>query len=81
MIGIFLIVHYLGLDHIGHAYGAFNLHIKDKLSEMDEIIAKIYSKIRKNDLLLITGDHEMADQGGHGGLDHHRLKQFLFIIN
>jgi len=52
---------------------------------MDEIIEKIYSKITKNDLLLITGDHEMADQGGHGGLDHHRLKymfqQFLFLIN
>ena len=27
-----LIVHYLGLDHIGHASGAFNSLIKDKLS-------------------------------------------------
>jgi ethanolaminephosphotransferase len=62
-----LIVHYLGLDHIGHASGAFNSLIKDKLSEMDEIIEKIYSKMTKNDLLLITGDHGMVDKGGHGG--------------
>jgi ethanolaminephosphotransferase len=62
-----LIIHYLGLDHIGHASGAFNSLIKDKLSEMDEIIEKIYLKMSKTDLLLITGDHGMADQGGHGG--------------
>src|SRR5205814_2112340 len=52
---------------IGHASGAFNSLIKDKLFEMDEIIEKIYSKITQNDLLIITGDHGMADQGGHGG--------------
>jgi ethanolaminephosphotransferase len=62
-----LIAHYLGLDHIGHASGAFNSLIKDKLSEMDEIIEKIFSKMTKNDLLIITGDHGMADKGGHGG--------------
>jgi hypothetical protein len=28
---------------------------------MDEIIEKIYSKMTKNDLLLITGDHGMVD--------------------
>ncbi|UJR24086.1 hypothetical protein I4U23_027053 [Adineta vaga] len=63
----FLIVHYLGLDHIGHAHGAFNSFIKEKLIEMDEIIEYIYSKINSNDLILITGDHGMIDQGGHGG--------------
>jgi ethanolaminephosphotransferase len=63
----FLIVHYLGLDHIGHASGAFNSLIKDKLSEMDDVINQIYSKMNQNDLLIITGDHGMADKGGHGG--------------
>jgi len=62
-----LIVHYLGLDHIGHALGAFNSLIQDKLFEMDDVIEKIYSKMNENDLLIITGDHGMADKGGHGG--------------
>lgn len=62
-----LIVHYLGLDHIGHALGAFNSLIEDKLSEMDEVIENIYSKMNENDLLIVTGDHGMADKGGHGG--------------
>jgi ethanolaminephosphotransferase len=36
---------------------------------MDAIIKKIYSKLnlKKNDILIIAGDHAMADQGGHGG--------------
>ncbi|CAF5003240.1 unnamed protein product, partial [Rotaria sp. Silwood1] len=62
-----LIVHYLGLDHIGHAHGAFNYLIKNKLNEYDEIINLIYSKMNDNDILIITGDHGMADKGGHGG--------------
>lgn len=63
----FLIVHYLGLDHIGHAHGALNSFIKEKLIEMDHVIEYVYSKMNRNDLLLITGDHGMIDQGGHGG--------------
>ena len=62
-----LIVHYLGLDHIGHAIGAFNSLVEEKLSEMDEVIERIYSKMSSNDLLIVTGDHGMADKGGHGG--------------
>jgi ethanolaminephosphotransferase len=62
-----LIVHYLGLDHIGHAFGAFNSFVKEKLIEMDQVIEKIFSVMSKNDILIITGDHGMADQGGHGG--------------
>ncbi len=62
-----LIIHYLGLDHIGHASGAFNSLIENKLSEMDEIVDKIYWKISENDLLIIRGDHGMVNQGGYGG--------------
>lgn len=62
-----LITHYLSLYHIGHASGAFNSLIKDKLSEMNAIIEKIYLKLNKNDVLIITGDHGMTDQGGYGG--------------
>lgn len=62
-----LILHYLGLDHIGHSIGALNPLIEEKLSEMDDVIHQIYSHMNENDLLIITGDHGMIDQGGHGG--------------
>ena len=62
-----MIVHYLGLDHIGHAQGAWNGLVRDKLEEMDRVIETIVEKMGNNDLLLVTGDHGMIDQGGHGG--------------
>jgi phosphopentomutase len=34
---------------------------------MNAIIEKIYLKLNKNDVLIITGDHGMTDQGGYGG--------------
>lgn len=37
-----MILHYLGLDHIGHVFGPFNSLIKTKLFEMDNIIQKIH---------------------------------------
>ncbi|KAI4501714.1 hypothetical protein M0802_003049 [Mischocyttarus mexicanus] len=40
-----MILHYLGLDHIGHVNGPFSPLIKSKLTEMDNIIAQINSKI------------------------------------
>lgn len=39
-----MILHYLGLDHIGHVYGPFNPLIKRKLEEMDNIIERIYQQ-------------------------------------
>ncbi|CAL7933068.1 unnamed protein product [Xylocopa violacea] len=68
-----MILHYLGLDHIGHVQGPFSPLIKVKLKEMDDVIAKIQSRIEEwnqnNDstLFIICGDHGMKDSGGHGG--------------
>ncbi|XP_032688057.1 GPI ethanolamine phosphate transferase 2 [Odontomachus brunneus] len=68
-----MILHYLGLDHIGHIEGPFGASIKLKLQEMDEIIAQIARKVRYwNDngtpaLFVVCGDHGMKDSGGHGG--------------
>lgn len=69
-----LILHYLGLDHIGHVEGSFSTKIYDKLSEMDRVIQQIHtsaSVIERNEklppLFIVTSDHGMRDTGGHGG--------------
>lgn len=41
-----LILHYLGLDHIGHFAGPFSPLIKPKLMEMDKVIGQIEREIR-----------------------------------
>lgn len=78
----FLILHYLGLDHIGHSIGAFNSLIQEKLSEMDDVIDQISSRMDSNDILIITGDHGMIDQGGHGGSSYYETHvPTVFISN
>nr|XP_033197814.1 GPI ethanolamine phosphate transferase 2 [Bombus vancouverensis nearcticus] len=68
-----MILHYLGLDHIGHVHGPFSPLIKTKLKEMDSVIAEIQIKVQEwnqnNDstLFIVCGDHGMKDSGGHGG--------------
>lgn len=65
-----LILHYLGLDHIGHKGGANSVFMKPKQAEMDEVLELIYrSRVHSNSdtLLLMLGDHGMNDIGNHGG--------------
>ncbi|CRL02295.1 CLUMA_CG015105, isoform A [Clunio marinus] len=69
-----LILHYLGLDHIGHVEGPFSKLVPPKLKEMNDVIKLIHLKLlewnknsMKKSILIVTGDHGMRDTGGHSG--------------
>ncbi|XP_033095681.1 GPI ethanolamine phosphate transferase 2-like [Anneissia japonica] len=69
-----LILHYLGLDHIGHIGGPSSPLVTPKLEEMDAVLTKIYTSIEQQDayselpsLLVLCGDHGMSEAGSHGG--------------
>ncbi|XP_011630647.1 GPI ethanolamine phosphate transferase 2 isoform X1 [Pogonomyrmex barbatus] len=68
-----MILHYLGLDHIGHVEGPFGASIKPKLQEMDKIVSQIAQRVQDLNnngtpvLFVVCGDHGMKDSGGHGG--------------
>lgn len=77
-----MILHYLGLDHVGHIEGPYApFNIRRKLYEMDEIIKKIYSSLNKNDLILVLSDHGMANEGGHGGSSQMEITTPLLFIS
>ncbi|CAH2234693.1 jg1495, partial [Pararge aegeria aegeria] len=79
----FLVLHYLGLDHIGHLEGARSPKIKPKLLEMDDVVKKIYAGMRtwdRSGILIICGDHGMRDAGGHGGATAAEVLVPLVII-
>lgn len=66
-----MILHYLGLDHVGHIEGPYApVNIRRKLHEMDEIVRVIYSSMSERDLMIVLSDHGMANDGGHGGSSH-----------
>ncbi|KAL7271684.1 major facilitator superfamily transporter protein [Rhizina undulata] len=67
-----MIMHYLGLDHIGHKAGPQSVFMLPKQEEMDEIVEKIFAAIctkehLQSTLFILAGDHGMNDAGNHGG--------------
>lgn len=64
-----LILHYLGLDHIGHKGGPHSTFMKPKQAEMDLILQRLYNYTEKNQdtLIVFMGDHGMNEVGNHGG--------------
>ncbi|KAI6699504.1 hypothetical protein NL676_013828 [Syzygium grande] len=69
-----LILHYLGLDHVGHLGGRNSFLMGPKLKEMDEVIEMVHRSSlwdKKNHqtgtLLVIVSDHGMTESGNHGG--------------
>ncbi|XP_016662994.1 GPI ethanolamine phosphate transferase 2 isoform X2 [Acyrthosiphon pisum] len=79
-----MILHYLGLDHIGHTGGPRSKLMPNKLSEMDNIIRRIvnYMDSEKSELpsvLIVCGDHGMRDNGGHGGSSTGEVVVPLFV--
>ncbi|KAF1915476.1 alkaline-phosphatase-like protein [Ampelomyces quisqualis] len=67
-----MILHYLGLDHIGHKAGPKSPNMIPKQKEMDEMVRTIYNAMENEDhlantLFVVCGDHGMNDGGNHGG--------------
>ncbi|KAI0481686.1 alkaline-phosphatase-like protein [Xylaria cf. heliscus] len=66
-----MVLHYLGLDHIGHKTGPRGPNMIPKQREMDTIVRQIYGAMEANEhlrsaLLVVCGDHGMNDAGNHG---------------
>lgn len=83
-----MILHYLGLDHIGHIDGAFSKLMGPKQIEMDKIVELIYTKLAAKDaeegrssLLIVLGDHGMADNGNHGGSSEPEINTAAIVFS
>ncbi|GJN89792.1 hypothetical protein Rhopal_002781-T1 [Rhodotorula paludigena] len=69
-----MILHYLGLDHVGHLGGPESPLMPPKQREMDHVVKRIYERLEQRDLedgerslLVLVGDHGMTEGGNHGG--------------
>ncbi|CAJ0540613.1 Ff.00g076380.m01.CDS01 [Fusarium sp. VM40] len=66
-----MVLHYLGLDHIGHKAGPKSSNMVPKQREMDSIVQTLFEAIESkphlgSTLLVLCGDHGMNDAGNHG---------------
>ncbi|XP_076360999.1 phosphatidylinositol glycan anchor biosynthesis class G [Tachypleus tridentatus] len=83
-----LILHYLGLDHIGHLAGLESTLLLTKLQEMDGIIEFIAESLVTLDressltsLVVVCGDHGMSPRGSHGGVSPGEVSTPLIILS
>ncbi|XP_022739248.1 GPI ethanolamine phosphate transferase 2 isoform X7 [Durio zibethinus] len=82
-----LILHYLGLDHVGHIGGRSSVLMVPKLKEMDDMVKLIHSSTtlsQGNDqgrmLLMIVSDHGMTENGNHGGSSYEETDSLALFI-
>ncbi|KAJ6787731.1 hypothetical protein PWT90_03479 [Aphanocladium album] len=66
-----MVLHYLGVDHIGHKSGPRSSNMVPKQLEMDSIVRTLYDSMStkkhlESTLLVVCGDHGMNEAGNHG---------------
>ncbi|KAJ3587395.1 hypothetical protein NHX12_010993, partial [Muraenolepis orangiensis] len=83
-----LILHYLGLDHIGHISGPRSPLVRPKLQEMDDVLKKIHGSLVAKEaegsppyLLVLCGDHGMSETGSHGGSSEPEVNTPLVLVS
>lgn len=83
-----LILHYLGLDHIGHLSGPNSPLVGPKLLEMDNVFKRIHTSLLSKEgdssspsLLVLCGDHGMSETGSHGGSSREEVHTPLVFVS
>ena len=77
-----MILHYLGLDHIGHAGGPQSIHMGPKQVEMDGVIQRVYQELEmEKALIVMCGDHGMNEVGNHGGSSPGETSPAMLLIS
>ncbi|KAJ6109776.1 GPI ethanolamine phosphate transferase 2 [Penicillium sp. IBT 16267x] len=81
-----LVMHYLGLDHIGHKAGPRSPFMASKQQEMDAVVKDIYTAMQQephlqSTLFVLCGDHGMNDAGNHGGSSAGETSPALLFVS
>lgn len=76
-----VISHFLGIDHIGYTFNAFDILMGERLMRMDDIAAKIIDHLPGDgsSVFMLMGDHGMSDTGDHGGATSQETDTPLFV--
>lgn len=77
-----LVLHYLGLDHIGHTEGPRGPSMAAKQREMDAAVARVFEAMPPAvTTLLVLSDHGMAAGGGHGGASAEEVRTVAALLS
>jgi hypothetical protein len=63
----FLLVHFVDTDEAGHDFGGASPQYQESADHIDTLIARLYTNLPEEAVLMLTADHGQIDRGGHGG--------------
>ncbi|KAL6635238.1 hypothetical protein ACP70R_027909 [Stipagrostis hirtigluma subsp. patula] len=79
-----LVLHYLGLDHVGHIGGRRSVLMAQKMKEMDDVIKRVHAASLQDNpdrtLLVVVSDHGMTEGGNHGGSSYEETDSLALFI-
>ncbi|KAL6911592.1 hypothetical protein ACP4OV_000397 [Aristida adscensionis] len=79
-----LVLHYLGLDHVGHIGGRRSVLMTQKMKEMDDVIRMVHAASLQDNpdrtLLVVVSDHGMTEGGSHGGSSYQETDSLALFI-
>ncbi|CAD6242077.1 unnamed protein product [Miscanthus lutarioriparius] len=79
-----LVLHYLGLDHVGHIGGRRSVLMTQKMKEMDDVIRRVHTASLQDNLdrtlLVVVSDHGMTEGGNHGGSSYEETDSLALFI-
>jgi len=65
-----MLVHPMGCDHAGHAFGGASVQYRRAAAESDDCLARLVPGWREAGYtVIVTADHGMCPDGHHGGTD------------
>ncbi|OJJ96307.1 hypothetical protein ASPACDRAFT_125865 [Aspergillus aculeatus ATCC 16872] len=81
-----LVLHFPGIDHVGHIGGADSEFMAPKQRQMDAIIRETYEALETkahldSTLFVVGGDHGMDRWGGHGGASDPEVSAAMMFIS
>lgn len=70
-------IHTISIDAFGHVCGKIDAaEIKDAQVRADALLNNIYKDMDEDTLLVVTSDHGVTNEGGHGGSSKYEMASF-----
>ncbi len=77
----FLVIHLLGVDELGHAYGGQSEQYDQGIANVDSLLEEITGAMDlSRQTLVVTGDHGQLARGGHGGAEPEVVRTPLVLV-
>eukprot|EP01065_Artemidia_motanka_P016729 TRINITY_DN20336_c0_g1_i2.p1 TRINITY_DN20336_c0_g1~~TRINITY_DN20336_c0_g1_i2.p1 ORF type:complete len:730 (+),score=112.64 TRINITY_DN20336_c0_g1_i2:85-2274(+) len=76
-----MILHYLGLDHVGHYLGPQDREMGVKERELDGVLREARRLLPADAVMLLVSDHGMTPSGNHGGASRAEVETVLVAFS